>query len=252
MANPTTNFGWVMPTATDLVTDLPADFNVFGQGVDTSLQDLLGGTTGQVLKKNSNTNMDFVWSADGGMTNPMTTTGDTIYSSSGSTPARLGIGTTGQILTVAGGVPTWAAAPGGGKILQVVVGTSTTSVSNSTSTYADTGLSATITPASTGSRILVLVDHGTVYKSANSNQNQLNFRLFRGATQIGFSSAWYTGPAVEIKGYHGIQYVDSPASVSALTYKTQFRNEFNGASVVVISGGAEATTGSIILMEIGA
>jgi hypothetical protein len=43
-----------------------------------------------------------------GMVNPMTTTGDTIYSSSGSTPARLGIGTTGQVLTVAGGVPSWA------------------------------------------------------------------------------------------------------------------------------------------------
>jgi hypothetical protein len=61
MANPTTYFGWVMPTATDLVTDLPADFNVFGQGVDTSLQDLLGGTTGQVLSKTSATNMDFTW-----------------------------------------------------------------------------------------------------------------------------------------------------------------------------------------------
>jgi hypothetical protein len=43
-----------------------------------------------------------------GMVNPMTTTGDTIYSSSGSTPARLGIGTTGQVLTVAGGIPSWA------------------------------------------------------------------------------------------------------------------------------------------------
>jgi len=61
MANPTTYFGWVMPTATDLVTDLPADFNVFGQGVDTSMQDLLGGTTGQVLSKASGTNMDFAW-----------------------------------------------------------------------------------------------------------------------------------------------------------------------------------------------
>jgi hypothetical protein len=49
-----------------------------------------------------------------GMTNPMTTTGDTIYSSSGSTPARLGIGSTGNVLTVAGGVPTWAAPAGGG------------------------------------------------------------------------------------------------------------------------------------------
>ncbi len=109
MTNPTSNFGWQMPTSTDLVTDLPADFEVFGQAVDTSLADLKGGTTGQVLKKNSNTDMDFVWSADSaGMTNPMTTTGDTIYSSSGSTPARLGIGTTGQVLTVSGGVPAWS------------------------------------------------------------------------------------------------------------------------------------------------
>jgi hypothetical protein len=61
MANPTTYFGWVMPTSTDLVTDLPADFNVFGQGVDTSLQYLLGGTTGQVLSKTSATNMAFTW-----------------------------------------------------------------------------------------------------------------------------------------------------------------------------------------------
>ena len=49
-----------------------------------------------------------------GMTNPMTTTGDIIYSSPGSTPVRLGIGSTGNVLTVAGGVPTWAAAAGGG------------------------------------------------------------------------------------------------------------------------------------------
>ena len=49
-----------------------------------------------------------------GMTNPMTTTGDTIYSSSGSTPARLGIGSTGNVLTVSGGLPVWAAPAGGG------------------------------------------------------------------------------------------------------------------------------------------
>jgi hypothetical protein len=48
MANPTTNFGWQMPTATDLVTDLPADFEVFGQAVDTDFVGLKGGTTGQV------------------------------------------------------------------------------------------------------------------------------------------------------------------------------------------------------------
>ena len=50
-----------MPTPTDLVTDLPADFEVFGQAVDTSLADLQGGTTGQILAKASNTDMDFAW-----------------------------------------------------------------------------------------------------------------------------------------------------------------------------------------------
>ena len=64
MSNPTSNFGWQMPQPTDLVTDLPADFEVFGQAVDTSLADLKGGTSGQILSKNSNTDMDFVWIAN--------------------------------------------------------------------------------------------------------------------------------------------------------------------------------------------
>jgi len=50
-----------MPTSSDLVTDLPADFAVFGQAVDTSMAELKGGTTGQVLSKTSNTDMDFTW-----------------------------------------------------------------------------------------------------------------------------------------------------------------------------------------------
>jgi len=61
MANPTNPFNWQMPTSSDLVTDLPADFEVFGQAVATSMADLLGGTTGQILAKASNTNMDFTW-----------------------------------------------------------------------------------------------------------------------------------------------------------------------------------------------
>jgi len=53
-----------MPTSTDLVTDLPADFEVFGQAVATSMADLLGGTTGQVLSKTTNADMDFTWIAN--------------------------------------------------------------------------------------------------------------------------------------------------------------------------------------------
>ena len=81
MANPTTNYGWPMPTSTDLVTDLPADFAAFGQPVDTSLKAL----------------------------NPETTIGDIAYrSATANTNTRLGIGSAGQVLTVASGVPSWA------------------------------------------------------------------------------------------------------------------------------------------------
>jgi hypothetical protein len=95
MANPTTNYGWVLPTPTDLVTDLPADFDVALQGVDTTTKAL----------------------------NPSTTLGDIEYrSSTANTNTRLPIGTTGQILSVVGGVPAWAA-PNPGDITGVTAGT---------------------------------------------------------------------------------------------------------------------------------
>jgi len=68
-----------MPTPTDLVTDLPADFEVFGQAVDTALIDLKGGTTGQVLSKTTGTDMDFTWVTN----NPGDITGITTGASSG-------------------------------------------------------------------------------------------------------------------------------------------------------------------------
>jgi len=94
MANPTTNFGWQMPTSTDLVTDLPADFEVFGQAVDTALVDLKGGTTGQVLAKASGTDMDFTWVAQddsNAIQNAIVDAkGDLIAASANDTPARQG------------------------------------------------------------------------------------------------------------------------------------------------------------------
>ena len=86
MTNPTSNFGWQMPTPTDLVTDLPADFEVFGQAVDTSMADLRGGTTGQILSKATNTDMDFTWITNdvGDITNIAVTSPITGGGSSGS------------------------------------------------------------------------------------------------------------------------------------------------------------------------
>jgi hypothetical protein len=258
MANPTSNFNWQMPTSSDLVTDLPADFEVFGQAVDTSLADLKGGTTGQVLKKNSNTDMDFVWGTDSaGMTNPMTTTGDTIYSSSGSTPARLGIGTTGQILTVVGGVPAWAAPAGGGKVLQVVMGTTSTAVTNATATYADSNLTASITPSASTSKVLVLVSQNFGAKRLQE-ENGVSVRLMRGATSIMENTQWMeyrTGTQSsnqsEFNQTGCLTYLDSPATTSSTTYKTQFYSlmDSNTASAFANQSSQLAT---MILLEIGA
>ena len=122
MANPTTNFGWVMPTSTSLVTNLPADFNTFGQAVDTSMSELLGGTTGQVLSKTSNTNMDFTWVTPTDQT-PLTTKGDLFTFTT--VDARLGVGTNGYILSANSATATgleWIAA-NPGDITGVTAGT---------------------------------------------------------------------------------------------------------------------------------
>ena len=102
MANPTTNYGWQMPTSSDLVTDLPADFEVFGQAVDTSLADLKGGTTGQVLSKATNADMDFTWvttdDANAIQNAIVDAKGDLIAASAADTPARLAVGNNGETL----------------------------------------------------------------------------------------------------------------------------------------------------------
>ena len=164
MSNPTTPFSWQMPTSTDLVTDLPADFEVFGQAVATSMADLLGGASGYILSKASATDMDFTWIANdqgditgvtagtgisgGGtsgtvtVTNSMataiTTNGDIIYGTGSGTFSRLGIGSSAQVLTVASGVPSWATPSSGGMTL---IGTSTTLSGNTTVSI--TGIPAT-------------------------------------------------------------------------------------------------------------
>ena len=275
MTNPTSNFGWQMPTSTDLVTDLPADFEVFGQAVDTSLADLKGGTTGQVLAKNSNTDMDFVWtnggditavtagtgisgggtSGDVTITNSMataiTTNGDLIYGTGSGTFTRRGIGTTGQILTVSGGVPTWSTPAGGGKVLQVVAGYTSTATTSSSSTYIDTTLTASITPSATTSKILIFVSQNGLVKSAGNASNGIGLRLLRNTTALqGFAyEQLQTNTTIVNKGSASLGYLDSPNTTSSVTYKTDMANTgSNNASVTA----NENCGSSIILMEIGA
>jgi hypothetical protein len=328
MSNPTTPFSWQMPTATDLVTDLPADFEVFGQAVATSMADLLGGTTGQILAKNSATDMDFVWIANdqGDITGITATTpltgggtsgaitvgiqdalttqkgavqlsdststtssilaatptavksaydlangaiaksivdakGDLIAATAADTVSRLAVGTNGHVLTADSTAATgikWAAPAGGGKVLQVVFANTSTATTVASTTYTDSGLSASITPSAVSSKILVIIDQAltverNVYLAGGSIQ------LLRDASVIQANGAVFavnTGSspgsnATALQTMNGISYLDSPATTSATTYKTQIKAD-STASGGSITGQYGSTISSITLLEIGA
>ena len=134
-----------------------------------------------------------------------------------------------------------------GKVLQVVNATYATEVTCTSSTYVDSGLSATITPSSSSSKILVMVTQPVSKNSANAD-NGVMAQLLRGSTVIqGASLFVYSGTAIVLYGLATFNCLDSPATTSAVTYKTQIRNYFNGATVNAQSFGG---TSSITLLEV--
>jgi hypothetical protein len=137
MATTTPNFGWPVPTSTDLVKDGATAIEALGDSIDASLLDLKGGTTGQVLSKNSNTDMDFTWVAQDDSNAIQNTIvdakGDIIAATAADTPARLAVGANDTVLTADSSTATglkWAApASSGGMTLL-----STTSLSGTSTT----------------------------------------------------------------------------------------------------------------------
>ena len=137
------------------------------------------------------------------------------------------------------------------RVLQVVQGSTTTAVNNSTNTYADTTLTATITPSSADSKVLCFVSHPACYKSNAFTGNKMAMRLVRGATtilQIAVELG-VTDSLLNLLFSTSAVYLDSPATTSATTYKTQFMN-FNNTAAVTVQVGSTGST--ITLMEISA
>jgi hypothetical protein len=257
----TTNFGWETPDDTDLVKDGALAIRTLGSAIDTSLVDLKGGTTGQVLSKNSNTDMDFTWvtsdDANAIQNAIVDAKGDLITATAADTPARLAVGTNGHVLTADSTTATglkWAAAAGGGKVLQVIQSQATSTTTVSSSTYTDaTGLSASITPADNTNKVLVTVVFDWQINSTSAGAG-LDIKLLRGSTEI--VKSLVIGQVSGVTGYktgvYVIHYYDSPATTSSTTYKIQFANDYNGAQVAVNPYGTGYNNATITLMEIDA
>jgi len=155
----------------------------------------------------------------------------------------------------------WVAIGGGaagGKLLQLVQAVTTTATTIASTTMTDTGLSASITPTSATSKILVMVNQNG-FLTRSSNANLSDFRILRGATAIytmtgAIQSRHETtsAPFVSNTGlYVNGTYLDSPATTSSTTYKTQAKVDTTLDSQQVVCQASSAVS-SITLMEIGA
>jgi hypothetical protein len=157
-------------------------------------------------------------------------------------------GTTVLTLPAVTGTVLTDTSPKAGNVIQVVNATYNVEVSNTTTTYSDTGLTASITPSSSSSKILVIVSQTDVLSPSVAG---VKLQLLRGATSI-LVFAGYIGDngSTTVDASASCNYLDSPATTSSVTYKTQFARQRGSGTVYVQNGGVGYS--SITLMEIAA
>jgi len=141
-----------------------------------------------------------------------------------------------------------------GSVLQVVQGTKTTGSSTTSTTFVDTGLSASITPSSASSKVLVIVAQSYSHYQNTNTARDFYTNLLRGSTQIYIKYSASAGGTAS-NGYFyacldgSMVYLDSPATTSSTTYKTQYKTS-SGANDTNIFISSDNSSSSIVLMEI--
>jgi len=226
-------YSWPEPDNTDLVKNGALAIRTLGNAIDTTMGTMVAKTI-------------------------VDAKGDIIAATAADTVSRLAVGANNTVLTADSSTATglkWAAAAGGGKVLQVVSATYGTATTITSTTFTDTGLTATITPTSATSKILVLIMQ-PMSASRNGTRVYANTTLLRGGTTLLGTSGNATlgiyvgGSEAAIFGQFNTSYLDSPATTSATTYKTQGQvYEATSSANVIYQAQMTAT---ITLMEIGA
>jgi hypothetical protein len=208
VANPTTNYGFVLSTASDLVTDLPADFDVALQGVDTRLKALQPGTT----------------------------SGDLAYSSAtANTNVRLAIGSTSQVLTVSGGVPAWATPAASAANYAII---------NSGGTALTGAGTITVSGISGKESLMILVD-GASSASANSNF-QLRFNTDTGSNYTNVRTEFVGTSPNATNGAKNVDVTVIPIAVqgNAVADTVTILIQVEGTNSAGLKVGSSSSTGN--------
>lgn len=247
----TTNFGWETPDDTDLVKDGAAAIRTALNGVDTSFVDLKGGTTGQVLAKASNTNLDFVWSNDSGISPTIVDAkGDLIAATAADTVARLAVGTNGQVLTADSTAATgikWATAASGGL-------TSIASGSLSGTSVSITSISGSYKQLQIHLYGISLNTTGNIQMQFNSDTgNNYSWALTRNSTNTNSTSGIGTPgnaasiqmhPALEAGNTNAAVVITLPNYTDTTSYKLVSGNYVGLQSTGVLMGNIAGSWGS--------
>lgn len=236
----TTNFGWTTPDDTALVKDGASAIRTLGSSIDTSMAQLKGGTTGQVLSKTSNTDMAFTWTAAGISANIVDAKGDIIAGTADNTVSRLAVGANNTVLTADSSTATglkWASPSAGAN--WSLVNTGGTSLSGS----------STVTVNITAKDKIFILLSGAGSASAGLTAYNIGVRVNGLSTSI----YTYSGPYINVGGSYSVNNFSTRANTND---SKVLISEWSGSTTSLTDGwvqisGANASGVKIVDFQTG-